>query len=185
MKYIINKLSTDFIADELEQVRKEFVDGLTYTLESANITFNKEAKDPLDIYIEYDFQQKHGEEVIYGFNLREEIARNFELDTNKHHSSEQLLMMAKNLRLLADEIENRYDAEPTKTLADIEEKKDKKNTEYAKNINRSYKEILKDAIAQDQALQKERALNEIRISKQSIAGEYKLKSSQDKKPTLK
>ena len=157
MKYIIRKFSADYIVDELEQVRKQFVDALTYTMESANVLFDEKANDPLDIYIEYDFQQKHGEDVVYGFNLREEIARNFELDVDKYHSSEQLLSISKSLRILADDIENQYDPEPTKTLA---ETKDKKDTEYAKKVNRSYREILKDAIAMDEALQKEHSLNE-------------------------
>ena len=157
MKYIIKKFSADYIVDELEQVRKQFVDALTYTMESANVLFDEKANDPLDIYIEYDFQQKHGEDVVYGFNLREEIARNFELDVDEYHSSEQLLSISKSLRILADDIENQYDPEPTKTLA---ETKDKKDTEYAKKVNRSYREILKDAIAMDEALQKEHSLNE-------------------------
>ncbi len=157
MKYIIRKFSTDYIVDELEQVRKQFVDALTYTMESANVLFDEKANDPLDIYIEYDFQQKHGEDVVYGFNLREEIARNFKLDVDEYHSSEQLLSISKSLRILADDIENKYDPEPTKTLA---ETKDKKDTEYAKKVNRSYREILKDAIAMDEALQKERSSNE-------------------------
>ena len=87
MKYIIRKFSADFIFDELEQVRKQFVDALTYTMESANVIFDKKASDPLDIYIEYDFQQKHSEDVVYGFNLREELIRNFALDVDKCHSS--------------------------------------------------------------------------------------------------
>ena len=163
MKYIIRKLSADFIFDELEQVRKQFVDALTYTMESANIFFDKKAKDPLDIYIGYDFQQQHGEDVIYGFNLREEIARNFALDADNYHSSEQLLNIGKSLRELADEIDSRYDPEPTKTLT---ETKDKKDTEYAKNINRSYRDILKDAIAMDEALQKEYSLGGLKNSKE-------------------
>ena len=55
MKYIIRKFSADYIVDELEQVRKQFVDALTYTMESANVLFDEKANDPLDIYIEYDF----------------------------------------------------------------------------------------------------------------------------------
>ena len=147
MKYIIRKLSEDIFIDELEQFRTQFVDGLTYTMESANILFDKKANDPLDIYIEYDFQQKHGEDIVYGFNLREEITRNFALDVDKFHSSEQLLNIGKSLRVLADEIDSRYDSEPKKTLAKTQDKKD---TEYAKNVNRSYREILKDAIAMDE-----------------------------------
>ena len=159
MKYVIRKLNEDFIADELELVRKQFVDALTYTMDSANILFDKKANDTLDIYIEYDFQQKHGEDVVYGFNLREEIARNFALTGDRYHSSEQLLSIGKSLRELADEIDARYDAEPTKTLADIEEKKDKEKTEYAENVNRSYRQVLKDAIEKDEALQEKRPVN--------------------------
>lgn len=157
MKYIIRKLSANFIFDELEQVRKQFVDALTYTMESANILFDDKANDPLDIYIEYDFQQKGCEDVVYGFNLREEIAKNFTLDADSYHSSKQLLKIGKSLRDLADDIDSRYDPQPTKKLAEI---KNKKDTEYAKKINRSYREILKDAIAEDEAKQKEYLLNQ-------------------------
>ena len=165
MKYIIRKFSADFIFDELEQVRKQFVDALTYTMESANVIFDKKASDPLDIYIEYDFQQKHGEDVIYGFNLREELIRNFALDVDKYHSSEQLLNISKSLRELAEEIDSRYDPEPTKTLAETQEKKD---SDYAKKVNRSYREVLKDAIAMDEALQKEQSLDEFKKSKKTL-----------------
>ena len=165
MKYIIRKFSADFIFDELEQVRKQFVDALTYTMESANVIFDKKASDPLDIYIEYDFQQKHGEDVVYGFNLREELIRNFALDVDKYHSSEQLLSISKSLRELAEEIDSRYDPEPTKTLAETQEKKD---SDYAKKVNRSYREVLKDAIAMDEALQKEQSLNEFKNSKKPL-----------------
>jgi len=41
MKYVIKKLTADFIFDELEQVRKQFVDALTYTMESAHVYFDK------------------------------------------------------------------------------------------------------------------------------------------------
>ena len=165
MKYIIRKFSADFIFDELEQVRKQFVDALTYTMESANVIFDKKASDPLDIYIEYDFQQKHGEDVVYGFNLREELIRNFALDVDKYHSSEQLLSISKSLRELAEEIDSRYDPEPTKTLAETQEKKD---SDYAKKVNRSYREVLKDAIAMDEALQKEQSLDEFKKSKKTL-----------------
>ena len=165
MKYVIRKLSEEFIFDELELVRKQFVDALTYTMESANISFDKKANDPLDIYIEYDFQQKHGKDVIYGFNLREEIVRSFALDGDKYHSSKQLLNIGKSLREVADEIDRRYDSEPAKTLA---EAKDKKDAEYAKNVNRSYRDVLKDAIAKDEALQKERSLDEFNNSKKPL-----------------
>jgi hypothetical protein len=158
MKYTVRKLTEDYILDELEQVRKQFVDALTYTMETANISFDNKASDPLDIYIEYDFQQKHGKDVVYGFNLREEIIRNFMLEGDKTHTSVQLLTIGKNLRELADEIETQYDSDPAKTLADTEEKDDQKKTEFATNINRSYSEMLKDAIAKDEALLKERSL---------------------------
>ena len=164
MKYIIRKLTADFIFDELEQVRKQFVEALTYTMESAHIYFDKKASDPLDIYIGYDFQQKHGEDVIYGFNLREEIASSFELNINKQHSSEHLLQISQSLKELADEIDRRYDPEPTKTLAEIQQKKDTEKTEYAKNINKSYREVLREAIAKDEALKKEHLLNEYKNS---------------------
>ncbi len=158
MKYTIRKLTEDYIYDELEQVRKQFVDALTYTMETANIQFDKEAGDPLDIYIEYDFQQKHGKDVVYGFNLREEIISSFMLEGEKTHASIQLLKMGKDLRKLANEIESRYDADPEKTLADDKDKADVKETEFATNVNRSYREMLKDAIAQDEALQNARSL---------------------------
>jgi hypothetical protein len=164
MKYVIQTLSPGFIFDELEEVRKQFVDALTYTMESANVFFDKEASDPLDIYIEYDFQQKNNHEVVYGFNLREEIAKNFALDVEKNHSSKQLLGISKSLRDLADDIESRYDPEHTKTLA---ETKDKKETEYAKKVNRSYSEILRDAIAEDEALQKNHSQKKLNDQKDS------------------
>ena len=165
MKYIIRKFSENFIFDELEQVRKQFVDALTYTMESANVLFDKKASDPLDIYIEYDFQQKHGEDVVYGFNFREELIRNFALDVDKYHSSEQLLSISKSLRELAEEVESRYDPEPTKTLAETQEKKD---SDYAKKVNRSYREVLRDAIAMNEALQKEHSLDEFKKSKKTL-----------------
>jgi len=171
MKYVIKKLTADFIFDELEQVRKQFVEALTYTMESAHIYFDKKASDPLDIYIGYDFQQKHGEDVIYGFNLREEIVSEFGLGADKYHSSEQLLNIGRSLKKLADEIELRYDPEPTKTLVEIQQQKDEKEREYAKNINRSYRDVLKDALAEDEALQKESAFKSF---KDSFSGKFKL-----------
>ena len=146
MKYIIKQLSDDFIFEEMEQVRKQFVEALNYTMESATVFFDKNARDPLDFYIAYDFQQKHGDQVVYGFNLRDEILRNFNLDTSKYHSSKRLLEISQHLKKLADEIERRYDTEPTKTLAAAKEKRD---TEFAKSINRSYREVLREAIAKD------------------------------------
>ena len=148
MKYIIKQLSDNFIFEEMEQVRKQFVEALNYTMESATVLFDKNAQDPLDFYIAYDFQQKHGEHVVYGFNLRDEIIKNFKLDSNKYHSSKKLLSISQQLKKLADEIDERYDPEPTKTLA---EARDKKETEFAKNINRSYREVLREAIEKDKA----------------------------------
>jgi len=172
MKYIIKKLSADFISNEIEQVRLQFVDALTYTMESASIIFDKKVKDPLDIYIEYDFQQKGGEEVVYGFNLGEEIAKSFALDVNKYHSSEQLLRISQSLKALADEIDSRYKLEPPPTLAETQDKQD---TDYAKKVNRSYREVLKEAIAKDEALKKERALKN---SKEFLDAEYKLNAGE-------
>ena len=178
MKYIIRKLNADFIFDELEQVRKQFVDALTYTMESASIVFDKQASDPLDIYIEYDFQQKEHDDVVYGFNLRDEISRNFKLDVNKFHASEQLLNISQKLRQLADELDSRYKVGPIKSAAEIQ---DQNNTDYAKKVNRSYREVLKDAIAKDEALQKEQALES---SKGFLDGEYQINPHQDQAPLL-
>ncbi|MCK5432263.1 MAG: hypothetical protein KAJ03_05935, partial [Gammaproteobacteria bacterium] len=91
--------------------------------------------------------------------------RNFALDVDKYHSSEQLLSISKSLRELAEEIDSRYDPEPTKTLAETQEKKD---SDYAKKVNRSYREVLKDAIAMDEALQKEQSLDEFKKSKKTL-----------------
>lgn len=176
MKYVIKKLGEDFIQDELEQVRRQFVDALTYTMESANVIFDEKAKDPLDIHIKYDFQQKSGEDVVHGFNLREEILKNFGLDVEKYHLSQQLLIIAKGLRTLADEIDFRYDPDPEKTRAEIE---DKKISEFAASINRPYKEVLKDAIARDEALAKEQALEALKKSKEVLDVEYHLKADDD------
>lgn len=158
MKYAIRELTEDYIYEELEQVRKQFVDALTYTMETANISFDKKASDPLDIYIKYDFQQKHGKDVVYGFNLREEIIKSFMLEGEKTHASIQLLKIGKDLQKLANEIESRYDADPEKTLADDKDKTDKKEVEFATNVNRSYREMLKDAILQDETLLNARSL---------------------------
>ena len=182
MKYIIRKLDSDFIFNELELVRQQFVEALTYTMESANIVFDKKAGHPLDVYIEYDFQQKDRDDVVYGFNLGEEIARNFGLDENKYHASEQLLTISKNLRQLADELDSRYKTEPVKSAAEIEEKQ---NTEYAKNVNRSYREVLKDALAKDEAQQKKRAIEEKKRSTGFLDAEYQLNPHQDNAPLLK
>ncbi len=147
MKYIIKQINDDFIFDELETVRTQFIEALNYTMENATIYFDKNAKDPLDFYIAYDFQQKNGDYVVYGFNLRDEIIRHFKLDVNKYHSSKLLLSISHQLRNLADELKDRYDPEPTKTIA---EAKDKKDTEYARSINRSYRDVLKEAMAKDE-----------------------------------
>ena len=178
MKYIIRKLNADFIFDELERVRKQFVDALTYTMESANIIFDKQAGDPLDIYIEYDFQQKEHDHVIYGFNLRDEIARNFKLDINKFHASEQLLAISQHLRQLADELDSRYKTGPVKSAAEIQ---DQQETDYAKKVNRSYREVLKDALAMDEVLKKEQALEK---SKGFLDGDYKINPHQEQPPLL-
>ena len=182
MKYIIRKLNADFIFNELEQVRQQFVEALTYTMESANIVFDKKASNPLDIYIEYDFQQKDYEDVVYGFNLREEIARNFALDVNKYHASEQLLNISQNLRQLADELDSRYKKEPIKTVAEI---KDEQEKEYATKVNRSYREVLKDAIAMDEARQKQQSLTELKRSTGFLDAEYKINPHQDQTTLLK
>jgi hypothetical protein len=150
MKYIVKQLSDSFIFEEMEQVRKQFVEALNYTLESATIFFDKNSANPLDFFIAYDFQQKHGEQVVYGFNLRDEMIRIFELDKNKYHSSKAALAIGHQLKKLAEEIEQRYDPEPTKTIAESKEQKD---TEYAKNINRSYRDVLKEALEKDKAEQ--------------------------------
>ena len=182
MKYIIRKLDTDFICNELEQVRQQFVEALTYTMESANIVFDKKAGNPLDIYIEYDFQQKDRDDVVYGFNLAEEIARNFALDVNKYHASEQLLTISKSLRQLADELDSRYRTEAIKTAAEIQ---DKQATDYAKKVNRSYREVLQDAFAMDEAIQKEQALEEKKRSTGFLDAEYKINPHQDQTSLLK
>jgi len=148
MKYIIKQLSDDFIFEELEQIRMQFIEGLNSTMANAAIIFDKTAQDHLDFYIAYDFQQKHGEHAVYGFNLRDEIIRNFKLDNNKTHSSKTLISISQHLKKLAAELEERYDPEPTKTLAAAKEQKE---TEFAKSINRSYREVLKEAIEKDKA----------------------------------
>lgn len=148
MKYIVKQLSDSFIFEEMEQARKQFVEALNYTMESASIFFDKNSSNPLDFYIAYDFQQKHGDPVVYGFNLRDEIIRIFNLDDNQYHSSKSALAIGHQLRKLAEEIEERYDPEPTKTITETKEKKD---AEYAKNINRSYRDVLKEALEKDKA----------------------------------
>ena len=182
MKYIIRKLDADFIFDELERVRQQFVEALTYTMETANIVFDKKADNPLDIYIEYDFQQKDRDDVVYGFNLAEEIARNFALDVNKYHASEQLLTISKSLRQLADELDGRYKTEPVKSTVEIQ---DNQNTEYATKVNRPYREMLKEAIAKDEAIQKERALEARKRSSGFLDAEYQINPHQDQAPLLK
>ncbi|MGD0961739.1 MAG: hypothetical protein ABSB19_18165 [Methylomonas sp.] len=151
MKYIIKQIGDDFISDELDSLRKQFIEALNYTMESGTVYFDSNARDPLDFYIAYDFQQKNGEYAVYGFNIRDEIIRHFKLDVNKHHSSTQLLTISQQLSKLADELKERYSTESTKSFAELEaEAQDKKNTEYAKSINRSYREVLKEAMAKDE-----------------------------------
>ncbi len=77
-----------------------------------------------------------------------------------------------------DELENKYRPESATTLA---ETKDKKDTDYAEKINRSFREVLKDAVAKDKAAQKEHVLNGHK--KEFIDAEYKLNSEQT--PSLK
>jgi hypothetical protein len=168
MKYIVRKLSDDFIFDELEQVRKNFVSSLSYTLESAEVFFNKDAADPLDIFIRYDFEEK---KVIHGFNLSEEIARNFQLDVNEYHASESLLVISEKLKALAKEIDKRYKVESKPSTL---ETRDKKATDYAKKVNRSYKQVLKDALEEDKKLRKEQVKN---VAKEFIDAEYQIKSN--------
>jgi len=168
VKYIVKKLSDDFLFDELEQVRKNFVNALTYTMESAEVFFKKDSADPLDIYIKYDFQQKQSSDVIHGFNFRDEIARNFKLDVNKQHSSEQLLVISEHLRRLANEIDKCYVVEATPSAL---ETKDKKETDYAKSVNRSYKQILKDAKEEDERIRQAQLK---RQSKEFIDAEFQL-----------
>ncbi|MBD9356858.1 hypothetical protein [Methylomonas albis] len=148
MKYIVKQIADDFIFEEMEQARKQFVEALNYTMESATIFFDKSSSNPLDFYIAYDFQQKHGDPVVYGFNLRDEMIRIFNLDESKTHSSTLALAISQQLKNLAEEIAERYDPEPTKTIAETQDKKD---TQYANNINRSYREVLREAIEKDQA----------------------------------
>jgi len=169
MKYSVKKLNDDFIFDELEQVRKNFVSALTYTMEGAEVFFNKDSSDPLDVFIKYDFEQKNGESVIHGFNLSEEIARNFKLDVNKYHASERLLMISEQLKALANEIDKRYKVESEPSTI---EARDKKEADYAKKVNRSYKQVLKDAQEQDEKDRQERLKNE---AKEFIDVEYHLK----------
>lgn len=147
MKYIIKQINDDFLADELEQIRTQFIEGLNYSMESAAIVFDKSAKNPLDFYMAFDFQQKNGELVVYGFNLRDEIIKNFQLDINQQHSSKLLLEISQHLKNLAVEMEVRYTEETPRTIAEL---KQQQETEYAEKINRSYRDVLKDAIAKDQ-----------------------------------
>ena len=170
VKYIVKKLSDDFLFDELEQVRKNFVNALTYTMESADVFFKKDSADPLDIYIKYDFQQKQSSDVIHGFNFRDEIARNFKLDVNEQHSSEQLLVISEHLRQLANEIDKRYVVESTPNAL---ETKDKKATDYAKSVNRSYKQVLKDAEEEDERMRQAQLKQQ---SKEFIDAEFQLNS---------
>ncbi|ANE56355.1 hypothetical protein [Methylomonas sp. DH-1] len=148
MKYIIKQIGDDFIFEELEAARRQFIESLNYSMESAKFVFDKNAKDPLDFYIAYDFQQKDGEPVVYGFNLRDELIKAFKLDTDKTHNSTLLLSIGQNLKSLADELTERYDPEPPKTIA---EEIGKQEDAYAKSVNRSYRDVLKEAKAKDAA----------------------------------
>ncbi|TPQ28481.1 hypothetical protein [Methylomonas koyamae] len=148
MKYIIKQIGDDFIFDELEASRLQFIESLNYSMESAKLIFDKNPKEPLDFYIAYDFQQKSGEPVVYGFNLRDELLKYFKLDTDKYHNSKWLLTIGQNLKALADELAERYDPEPPKTIA---KEKDKQEAEYAKSVNRSYRDVLREAKAKDEA----------------------------------
>lgn len=151
MKYIIKPISDDFLHEELEQVRRQFVEALNNKMETATLLFDKPAKDPLDFYIAFDFQQNNDDLVIYGFNLREELLRNFKLDSNKYHTSQSLLTISEQLKSLALEIDARYAAHSAQTLAEYQ---DDKATAYAKNINRSYSDVLRDALAEDEKTRK-------------------------------
>lgn len=164
MKYIVKQLSEDFIFEEMEQARQQFVEALNFTMENATIFFDKNANNPLDFYIAYDFQQKHGDPVVYGFNLRDELIRIFNLNDNKYHSSKSALALSQQLKKLAEEIAERYDPEPAKTIAESEDKKD---AEYAKNINRSYREVLREAIEKDKAEQLKKAQAEADVNSAS------------------
>ncbi|AMK74895.1 MULTISPECIES: hypothetical protein [Methylomonas] len=157
MKYIVKQIADDFIFEEMELARKQFVEALNYTMESATIFFDRTSTNPLDFYIAYDFQQKHGDPVVYGFNLRDEMIRIFNLDDNKTHASKTALAISQQLKKLAEEIEERYDPEPTKTIAETQDKKD---TQYASGINRSYRDVLREAIEQDRAEQLRKAESE-------------------------
>ncbi len=148
MKYIIKQIGDDFIFEELEAARLQFIESLNYSMESAKFVFDKNPKEPLDFYIAYDFQQKNGEPVVYGFNLRDELLKYFKLDANKYHNSKWLLTIGQHLNALAEELAERYDPEPPKTIA---EEQAKQEAEYAKSVNRSYREILREAKAKDEA----------------------------------
>ena len=148
MKYILRQINEDFLFEELEETRKQFIEALNFNMQTASIVFDKGSEDPLDFYIVYDFGQASGEPVIYGFNLRDELIKNFKLDVNQYHSSQFLLEISQRLQVLSEEMEARYVLNAPKSIAEI---KDQQETEYAKNINRSYADVLKDAIAKDEA----------------------------------
>lgn len=150
MKYIIKQIGEDFIFEELDNARRQFIDSLNLALQSATLAFDKNGSDPLDFYLAYDFQQNNGEFVVHGFNLRDEIIKSFKLDANRLHHSDQLLSIGQQLRELADEIEQRYDADPAKTLAEEQQQKERLQAEFAQNVNRSYRDILNEAKAKDE-----------------------------------
>ncbi|OQW67129.1 MAG: hypothetical protein BVN35_20610 [Proteobacteria bacterium ST_bin11] len=164
MKYIVKQIADDFIFEEMEQARHQFVEALNYTMESATIFFDKNPTNPLDFFIAYDFQQKHGDPVVYGFNLRDEMVRIFNLDDNQTHSSTLALAISQQLKKLAEELEARYDPEPTKTIAETQDKKD---TQYATNVNRSYRDVLREAIEKDRADQLQKSEAGVSVSDDS------------------
>lgn len=45
MKYIIKPINDDFIFEELDVIRKRFIEALNYTMESATVYFDTNAKD--------------------------------------------------------------------------------------------------------------------------------------------
>ncbi|MDT8425579.1 MAG: hypothetical protein RQ733_06365 [Methyloprofundus sp.] len=84
-------------------------------------------------YIEYDVQQKG----------RAEVVKNFSLDINKYHSSEQLLRISQSLKKLTNQIEARYKLELPITLAETQDKQD---IDYVKKVNRSCREVFKKVV---------------------------------------
>jgi hypothetical protein len=155
MKYIIKQIGEDFIFDELDAARRQFIESLNQAMEKAAIVFDKSPENPLDFYIAYDFQQKNGDYVVYGFNLREELVRYFKLDANPFHNSPLLLAIGQELKVLAEEIEQRYDADPEQAMAALQaearQRQSQHDAEFAENVNRSYRDVLRQAKAKDEA----------------------------------